>query len=413
MPTENVGPGAESRSRADTMGRTLICGTDRLGPAPGPDGRLSGMTGTGLDTAALQDVLVRELADRRDRLVAIDPRLGPPADRLIAFVLDGGKRIRPRFLWLGWSAGRGATRSGPVGDESGVLLLGAALELLQASALIHDDVIDRSDRRRGAPATHRALATDHADAGWVGDSDHFGVSAAILLGDLALMWADDLFTAGAATLDVVVAAAPVWATMRTEVTAGQLLDLFTSTAATVDPAAQETDAMLVNRFKTAAYTVQRPLHLGAVAAGAAAETVDALLTFGADIGVAFQLRDDELGVFGDPEVTGKPAGDDLLEGKRTVLLARARAELAADPSRVGDLAELDRGIGSPTADVERLTAILRSTSGPAQVEERIRALVASGLAALDRAGPDRRPVVPAGVRAQLERLARQATARRS
>lgn len=371
------------------------------------------MTATGLDTGALQDVLVRELGDRRAELVAIDPRLGPPADRLVAFVLDGGKRIRPRFLWLGWSAGRSASGAGDPADESGVLLLSAALELLQASALIHDDVIDRSDRRRGAPATHRALAQDHAAAGWVGDGEHFGVSAAILLGDLALMWADDLFTAGAVALDVVAAAAPVWAAMRTEVTAGQLLDLFTSTAATTDPAEQEADAMLVNRYKTAAYTVQRPLHLGAVAAGAPAETVDALLAFGADIGVAFQLRDDELGVFGDPAVTGKPAGDDLLEGKRTVLLAVARAELGADPSRADDLAELDRGIGSPGADVERLTGLLSTTTARRQVEERIDALLASGLGALDGVRPDGSPVVAAGVRAELADLARRATARRS
>ncbi|TKV60482.1 polyprenyl synthetase family protein [Nakamurella flava] len=370
------------------------------------------MTEAGLDTTALQDVLVRELAARRQELVAIDPRLGAPADRLVAFVLDGGKRIRPRFLWLGWRAGQADADTGGT-DGSGVLLLGAALELLQASALIHDDVIDRSDRRRGAPATHRALAADHADAGWVGDADHFGVSAAILLGDLALMWADDLFTAGALALGVVPQAAPVWAAMRTEVTAGQLLDLFTSTAATTDPAEQEADAMLVNRYKTAAYTVQRPLHLGAVAAGAPAETVHALLDFGSDIGVAFQLRDDELGVFGDPAVTGKPAGDDLVEGKRTVLLAVARAELAASPDRAAELEDLDRGVGSPAADVERLTAILTATSGPAQVERRISALVASGLGALDRTTPDGRPVVTVGVRSELEQLARRATARRA
>lgn len=375
------------------------------------------MNEAGLDTTALQDTLGRELAARRAQLVEIDPRLGPPADRLVGFVLDGGKRIRPRFLWLGWLAGRAARGEQVSGDtagtEAGVLLLGAALELLQASALIHDDVIDRSDRRRGAPATHRALAADHVAAGWVGDADHFGVSAAILLGDLALMWADDLFTAGAVALDVVAEAAPVWATMRTEVTAGQLLDLFTTTAATADPAAQEADAMLVDRYKTAAYTVQRPLHLGAVAAGAPAGTVDALLAFGSDVGVAFQLRDDELGVFGDPAVTGKPAGDDLVEGKRTVLLALARADLAADPQRGAELDELDRGIGSPAADVERLTAVLAGTSASRQVEDRISALLASGLAALDRVGPDGSAVVVDGVRAHLEQLARRATARRS
>ena len=149
-----------------------------------------------------------------------------------------------------------------------MLRVGAALELIQACALIHDDVIDRSDSRRGRPSTHRAVAKQHADAGLGGDAEHYGVSAAVLLGDLALAWADDLYAAGAQALGAVDRSLPVWRSMRTEVLSGQLLDLVATAAVSSDPAAQAADALRINRFKTAAYTVERPLHLGAALAGA-------------------------------------------------------------------------------------------------------------------------------------------------
>ena len=167
--------------------------------------------------------------------------------------------------------------------------------------------------------------------------------------------------------------------------------------------------MRVNRFKTAAYTVERPLHLGAALAGAGAATIEALRTYGAGVGVAFQLRDDLLGVFGDPAVTGKPAGDDLLEGKRTLLLATARAALRADPDL---LAELDAGIGDPRAPVQRLAAIIAATGAPQQMEGRIDELVAGGLAALDALDADGRPAVAPAARSRLTELAGIATDRR-
>jgi geranylgeranyl diphosphate synthase type I len=196
--------------------------------------------------------------------------------------------------------------------------------------------------------------------------------------------------------------------MRTEVLAGQLLDLGVTASTDSDPAAQQRDAMLVNRYKTAAYTVERPLHLGAALAGAGVAAVDALRSYGADVGVAFQLRDDLLGVFGDPAVTGKPAGDDLMEGKRTVLLALARAELAADPQR---LAELDAGVGRADADSDRLAAVITGTGAVAAVEQRITDLVGRGLAALDVTDDAGRPAVPEHVRRRLAQLAQAATAR--
>jgi geranylgeranyl diphosphate synthase type I len=350
----------------------------------------------------LQAVIADELGRRRAEVVAIDPRLATFADLLVDFVAGGGKRLRPEFLWCGWRAAGGAA------DAEPVLAVGAALELLQACALIHDDVIDRSERRRGRPATHRAVAKQHADAGLSGDSEHFGVSAAVLLGDLALAWADDLYTTGAAELGAVGRSLPAWRAMRTEVLCGQLLDLVATAAVTTDPASQAADAMRVNRFKTASYTVERPLHLGAELAGASAETVAALRCYGADVGVAFQLRDDLLGVFGDPAVTGKPAGDDLAEGKRTALLATARAALADRPDLLG---ELDAGVGNSSADTDRLAGLITVSGAASGVEARIADLVRTGLAALDRRDERGRPVVHPSVRARLERMAGVATSR--
>ena len=209
----------------------------------------------------------------------------------------------------------------------------------------------------------------------------------------------------ALALDAVDRALPVWRAMRTEVLAGQLLDLLATASTTTDPAQQAADAMRVNRFKTAAYTVERPLQLGAALAGGTAATIAALRAYGADVGIAFQLRDDLLGVYGDPAVTGKPAGDDLVEGKRTLLLATARAALTGQL-----LAELDAGIGTPGADADRLAGIIAGSGAPEAMEQRISQLVASGLAALG--GSDDAPAIGDGARARLTELARLATARR-
>ena len=360
-----------------------------------------------IDQTLLRAVISGELARRRDEVVDIDPRLAGIVDLLVGFITGGGKRLRPEFLWCGWTAAVGAA---DISDADAVMTVAAALELIQACALMHDDVIDRSASRRGRPSTHHAVAKVHADAGLAGDSEHFGVSVAVLLGDLALAWADDLYMSGAQAMAAIDRSLPVWRAMRTEVLSGQLLDLVATAAVATDPALQAADAVRVNRFKTAAYTVERPLHLGAALSGAGPDTVAALRTYGADIGVAFQLRDDLLGVYGDPAVTGKPTGDDLLEGKRTLLLATARAALAGEPAL---LTELDAGIGTAGADPGRLAAIIAGTGAPDVLEQRIADLVESGLAALaghDGAG---RPLIAEAARGRLTHLAHAATARRS
>ena len=346
----------------------------------------------------MEALLYAELAARRAEVAGIDPRLTDSLDRLTAHLQSGGKRLRPQFLCWGHRAAAPGPR--PVPD--GVLRAAAALELIQACALIHDDIIDRSDTRRGQPSVHRAAEKEHAGSGWSGDSAHFGVSDALLLGDLALVWADDLFQQGFAEQGRPEEAQAAWRAMRTEVLAGQLLDLRVTADEATDPTAAAADAMLVNRYKTAAYTVERPLHIGAALGGASPATVRALRSYGRSIGLAFQLRDDLLGVFGDPLVTGKPAGDDLIEGKKTVLLALARTDLVRSP----DLAVLDGGLGArlDPAGVERLTAVIAGTSAPTRVEERITALLDEGLAALED--------LPADAADGLRALALAATSRR-
>ena len=322
---------------------------------------------------ATTELLRQVFEDRRPTVTAISPGFAEAVDAMEAFVLRGGKRVRPTFAWAGYRAA-GPSRTLP--DE--MLTVCAALELVQACALIHDDIIDRSDTRRGHPTIHRQFEEGHRAAGWLGAADHYGEGAAILLGDLALAWADDLLAAAGFAPDVFGQVTPVWSGMRTEVLAGQLLDIRTEASGDESPAA----AHRVMRFKTAAYTVERPLQLGAVIGGGDDALVDALRSFGTDIGVAFQLRDDLLGVFGDPSVTGKPAGDDLLAGKRTALLAAALD--SADTNDPVAAQKLRDGIGHDLgpADLAEITGIIENSGAVQAVEQQIDGLVDSALTTL-------------------------------
>ncbi|AIJ25141.1 polyprenyl synthetase family protein [Amycolatopsis methanolica] len=328
---------------------------------------------------------------------AAQPAFGSGVDTLTGFVLGGGKRLRPTFAWWAWR-GAGGDPHGP--DAEGVLRAVASLELVQACALIHDDLIDSSDSRRGRPTVHVSYAREHRANGWLGAPETFGLAASVLIGDLALAWADDMFNSAplpAATLD---AARPAWRAMRTEVLAGQYLDVRTQATGDTSPEA----ALRVSRLKTAAYTVQRPLHLGAALAGADEQRIATLREFGDDLGVAFQLRDDLLGVFGDPSVTGKPAGDDLREGKRTLLVALG-LQLAEDTEQHKLIAD---AIGADLADdeVDRVRRTLTEVGAVDAVEQRITALTGTALAALERASL----AEPAATRlAELAELATQRT----
>jgi geranylgeranyl diphosphate synthase, type I len=329
---------------------------------------------------AIEATLTTYLRSRTSDAATIDPAVGEATEALAAFILGGGKRIRPTFAWWGW---RGAGGDVDAPEAITVLRAISALELVQACALIHDDLMDASATRRGRPTVHVEFARKHAAARWRGQPARFGAAAAILLGDLALAWADDMLFAAGLSPAALRRAAPAWRAMRTEVLGGQYLDVLHQSTGDVSARA----ALQIDRYKTAAYTVERPLHLGAALADAPPELVAAYRRFGADIGVAFQLRDDLLGVFGDPTVTGKPAGDDLREGKRTLLVA-----VAVERAEQRNLAEAKQAVidavGDPaldTAGVERVRDLLTDLGAVQAVEQRIAALTGSALDALSAA----------------------------
>ncbi len=327
--------------------------------------------------AGVQHALDTFLDEQAVRLAPV----GPDADLLVEEArrfVQGGKRLRASFCW--W--GHHAVDPSPA-DEASLLRACAALELLHASALLHDDVLDASDTRRGSPTTHRLLEARHRGAGWAGDAAAYGEAGAILLGDLVLSWADELLRRCGLAPDRVAAAMAVYDQCRSEVIAGQFLDVSVQARGRADVDA----AMTVLRYKSAKYSVERPLHVGAALAGAGPDVLADLSRFGLPLGEAFQLRDDVLGVLGDPVVTGKPAGDDLVEGKRTVLVA-----LALDGAAPADRARLDSALGTPLTedDVDDLRRIITSSGAAAQVEEVITALSRRALDALDRSGLDDR-----------------------
>ncbi|MEU6127877.1 polyprenyl synthetase family protein [Saccharopolyspora sp. NPDC047091] len=325
----------------------------------------------------VQRTLAEHLDSRLAECAELDAGFAAAAREVSRFVLGGGKRIRPTFAWWGWRAAGGAA-SGPAAEA--MLRAASALELIQACALVHDDLIDESDTRRGRPTVHREFAHAHHRERWAGGAAQFGMSAAVLLGDLALAWADDMLHCAGVEPAALARGLGPWRAMRTEMLAGQYLDVFSQVRGDETPEA----ALRVAELKSASYTVARPLQLGAEIAGADAGVLAALEDFGHDIGVAFQLRDDLLGVFGDPAVTGKPAGDDLREGKRTLLIAEA-LRVAGDRGDAAGAAELRSVLGDPDVSPERIGSareVLVRLGAQQAVEDRIAQLTATAHATL-------------------------------
>jgi geranylgeranyl diphosphate synthase type I len=351
--------------------------------------------------AEVQRALTRFLDLQQQRLEAIGPELTEQV-QAARDATSGGKRLRPSFCYWGFrSAG---------GDPAQPILTAAAsLEMLHVSALVHDDVMDSSDVRRGAPAAHRrfeALQRARSEASGVGgDPVGFGIGAAILLGDLCLIWADEMLHTSGFDAAALARASQYFDAVRVEVTAGQYLDLVAQASGISDM----DQALRVLRYKSATYTVERPLHIGAALAGGAAaggdgRLVEALSAYGLPVGEAFQLRDDLLGVFGDPALTGKPAGDDLREGKRTVLVA-----YAVDHASEVQLAEFDRLFGRPDLDddeIQLLREILQDSRAVQACEDLITERTEDALDALDRA-----PLADDIARKALADLAIAATSR--
>ena len=334
--------------------------------------------------------------------------LGPEARLLVeagATALDGGKRLRGRFCLAGWRAVEESARqaSAPPAD---VIAAAAALEIFHAAALVHDDVIDNSDTRRGRPAAHRALEAEHRSRAWAGDPAAFGRSGAVLLGDLLVAWSDDLLEEGlAAASDRRASAARTeYAIMRREVTIGQFLDIAEESAYLSEPDEMHAErALRVASLKSARYSIQQPLAIGAALAGADEAQQNSLAAFGHPVGMAFQLRDDVLGVFGDEAATGKPSGDDLREGKRTVLIAYARERLAPPARRI-----VDELLGDPDLDAAQIASLQQTiveTGALDRVEELIAGYARQGERALSGARLGNSAV------GELRDLARAATVR--
>jgi geranylgeranyl diphosphate synthase type I len=328
-------------------------------------------------SAGFRTAVSDELAGFVDAHAGTVTEMGSELEPLLGMAREsvaGGKRLRPAFCFWAYRAAGGPDVSLP-----DVLSASASLELLHVSALVHDDVMDSSDLRRGRPAAHRQFEALHADGRWLGDRTAFGRAGAILLGDLLLMWSAEMVRTPRLPADALARALPLLDAMRTEVTCGQYLDVVAQaqpliaadgaagTARGIGTALDE--ASRVVEFKSARYTVQRPCQIGAALADAGAESQEALAAYGSPLGRAFQFRDDLLGVFGDPRRTGKPAGDDLREGKRTVLVAHAYAGTDAEGRRL-----LARRLGDPALEergVSELQALITASGAREAVEEMI------------------------------------------
>ncbi|TVR24000.1 MAG: polyprenyl synthetase family protein [Ilumatobacter sp.] len=317
--------------------------------------------------AARVDARLAEfLAAERRRWVQLDPDLADPIEEVERLVMSGGKRLRPAFCHWGFVGAGGDP------DDPRIVDAGCAFELMHAFALFHDDVMDDASTRRGAPTTHTVHTERHQASGWAGEARRYGEGVAILVGDLAFVYADVLLH------DAPRPAIAIWNELRIELNIGQFLDI----AGSVQRVRSIESAERICRYKSGKYTIERPLHLGAVMAAPdrADELIPKLSGYGLPLGDAFQMRDDVMGAFGDEAVTGKPVGGDLREGKPTPLLARAVA--AATPAQ---LAVLDR-VGAPDltdTEVADIQQVIVSTGALDQLEAHITSLTESAIASLD------------------------------
>ncbi|MFC4518182.1 polyprenyl synthetase family protein [Streptomyces ehimensis] len=341
------------------------------------------------------DTCLTGFLDRKMRAAASEGMPTEAISVLRRFLTSGGKRLRPLLCVCGWCA------AGGHGDTTTIVRAAASLEMFHAFALIHDDVMDRAATRRGAPTVHRRLARHHREGRSMTAARHLGVSTAVLVGDLALAWSDELLPTVDLTSRQLGAVLPLIDVMRSEVMYGQYLDV----TAAGHPTGDVEYALRIARYKTAKYTVERPLHIGAAMAGAPLAVREALSAFALPVGEAFQLRDDLLGVFGKPEITGKPSLDDLREGKHTVLVALALERATPSQRHI-----LDALLGNPDLDdagADRIRRVLTATGARAEAEHMIIIRRTQALRVLEAAR------LPPAATAALRKLTGAATARTS
>lgn len=312
-------------------------------------------------------LLARTLEENQQRWAPLQNDLETIFDEIRALVLGGGKRLRPQFSHWGWVAA-----GGDVADPESVEI-GAAIELLHAAALFHDDVIDDADTRRSRQSTHKGFSESHSANGWVGEARRFGEGSAILIGDITYVLSDSLMNS------LSTQARYIWHDLRLEMNIGQYLDVLGSARQTREIA----EADLICRMKSAKYTIERPLHLGAVAADPVrgVALMPMLSAYGLPLGDAFQMRDDILGAFGDTAITGKPVGGDFREGKPTPLLARACAAATAQQFEVLTM------VGAPDLsddDIARIQQVVTETGALQAMEDVIVANHALAVQALKK-----------------------------
>ncbi len=344
-----------------------------------------------LDQNSLRERVEIELAGFLDQklvhLTGIDPDLAPVGEAIADLVLQGGKRLRPAFTYWGWRGALDTVSYNHVPpedlDDAAIVTAASSLELVQAGALIHDDVMDRASTRRGLPALHVRFAEMHTGRGWAGPATGFGQGVAIIAGDIALTWAQEMIRTSGIDVEALSRVAPAYDAMRIEVMAGQYLDL----RGQVDTGRPDEQALAAAwrtaRYKSASYTVARPLHIGAVIDGPHSPEGPLLSSYseyGYALGEAFQLRDDVLGVFGDPEQTGKPAGDDLRDGKQTLLMILARKRASANGRAL--FARMVGRTDLSARDIDQLRMVIEGSGALAEVEALIAQRIEAALAAL-------------------------------
>jgi geranylgeranyl diphosphate synthase type I len=306
-------------------------------------------------------------------LVSIGEELEPVAIALEKFLLESGKRLRPLFAYVGM-VGAG------IKPSKDLISAAASLELLHVCALIHDDVMDASDTRRGAPSIHKTFEKMHLDKNMVGNSSQFGIASAILIGDLALIWSAQMLHNSTISTEKLISALPVYDEMRVELMSGQYLDVYEQSLGTESIER----SMKVARYKSGKYTIERPLHFGAALAQAPNDLLKTYTKYGIPLGEAFQLRDDLLGVFGDPAQTGKPAGDDLREGKRTALIAIALKKASDSQRKL-----IKDKLGDPnltSSMISDLQQAITDSGATTHIETMIEELTNTSLSALNHDG---------------------------
>lgn len=314
----------------------------------------------------LRTVVSNHLSDILKRYQDSFGYVGPEIKDLFTIagpLLERGKRLRAGFLAAGWRSFGGSSL------DPAEVQAGAGLELFQLAALVHDDLMDASPTRRGLPSAHHQFHALHVDRGMISRADDFGAAGALLLGDLLLVAAEnELHQASQHYPSSASQAREVFEQMMAEVTFGQYLDIYAQSAPwNEDPQVDLDRAHRVIKAKSASYSVEHPLALGAAMAGASSVQREAIRKVGLPVGEAFQLRDDVISVFGEPSITGKPAGDDLREGKRTVLVTLAMT--LASPQ---DATTLKEGIGNPDlneSDVEEIRKVLERSGALSEVEK--------------------------------------------